>query len=129
MNIIGWAVVAGGAVLVGLILWPSRPSPQEGVGPLRVGARTKFPWGSVAVPAVMFVAVLLVAGPVLAVAGAVTGWLCARLMAAQRASRRNLRVAEGVARFVAAVANQATVAPTVQAALGGGCRPSGGTGR
>ena len=117
MNTVGWTTLAGGTVLVGLMLWPTGPSAREGWMPLRSGVRSAFPWGSVAVPAGAFAVVMPMAGPVLAAAGAVTGWLCARLVAAQRTSRRNLRVAEGVSRLVAMTANQATVAPTVQAAL------------
>ena len=117
MNPAGWTSLCAGLLLVALLLWPTGPS-RGGRRPIRVRTRTSLPWTATATTAAVVAASFLAtSSPTLAAAGGLLGLVSARCAGAFRASRRSIRITEGVARFIGVVANQAAVSRTVQAAL------------
>lgn len=118
MTLPGYAAVFAGAVLVGLLLWPTGPSRGGGWTPVRIKGTERVPWLTTAVAAGAGVGVLVQTRSVfLAAAAALIGLTCARCFAAHRRATQSTRTSADVARYIGMVANQASVTPTVQETL------------
>ena len=118
MSAAGWIIAAGGALAIGVVLWPAsgtRWSMRVRSGPRR---RTSIPAEAVggAVAAAVAMAAGLAVGH--AAAAAISVAVCAAAVKVLLASRRWNSTAEGVARLAGVLANQASVAVTVTDAIG-----------
>lgn len=118
MSAIGWIVTAGGALAIGVLLWPAsgtRWSMRVGTGFRR---RRGIPAEAVAATVAATLAVAAGVTPVHAAAAAIGVAVCAAAIKVLPASRRWNSTAEGVARLAGVLANQASVAVTVTDAIG-----------
>ncbi len=117
MSAAGWIITAGGALVIGVVLWPAsgtRWSMRVGTG-LRHRARIPAEAMSAAVAAILALAVGLAVGH--AAAAAISAVVCAAAVKVLLVSRRWNSTAKGVARLAGVLANQASVAVTVTDAI------------
>ena len=117
MSAAGWISTAGGALVIGVVLWPAsgtRWSMRVGTGLRR---RASIPTEAVggAVAATLAMAAGLAPGH--GAAAAISVVVCAAAVKVLLASRRWNSTATGVARLAGVLANQASVAVTVTDAI------------
>lgn len=117
MNASGWLVVAGGAAVLAIMLWPAggtRLSMRARTGRRR-GPRIAAEWPAAAAAGAAMIVAGLAAGH--AAAAAVCAVVCTSAVKVLVQSRRRVATAEGVARFASVLANQAAVAVTAADAV------------
>lgn len=118
MSAAGWIITAGGALVIGVVLWPAsgtRWSMRAGTG-LRRRATVPTEAAGGAVAATLAVAAGLSPGH--GAAAAISVVVCTAAVKVLLASRRWNSTATGVARLAGVLANQASVAVTVTDAIG-----------
>ena len=117
MNASGWSIVAGGAVVLAIVLWPAsgtRWSLQAGPA-RRQRARLPAELPAAAAAGAATIVLGLAAGH--AAAAAICAVVCTSAMKVLVMSRRRVAIAEGVARFAGVLTNQAVVAVTAADAV------------
>ncbi|MYB28715.1 MAG: hypothetical protein F4X38_06195 [Acidimicrobiaceae bacterium] len=117
MNASGWAIVAGGAIVLAIMLWPAsgtRWSLRARTGRRR---RARIPAELPAAAAAGSVMTVLGLTAGHAAAAAICAVVCTSALKVLVMSRRRVAVAEGVARFASVLANQAAVAVTAADAV------------
>ena len=118
MSAAGWIITAGGALVIGVVLWPAsgtRWSMRFGTGLRR---RTSIPTEAVGGAAAAMLTAAAGLAPGHGAAAAISVVVCAAAVKVLLASRRWNATAEGVARLAGVLANQASVAVTVTDAIG-----------
>lgn len=115
------AVAAGGLALAGVLLWPVRPRvPRRVRRPSVAAALRRLSPGALArgaSPAAAFAAGAAVYGAGIGLAAAIVAALAGWSLAIRARSVLNVAEADQIAQFTSALANQATVAPTVTEAI------------
>lgn len=116
MTLDGWFIVAGGAVVLVMFVWPSAGT-RLSLGARRRGHRRGVPVAPIA--AAVAASAVMATGPGVlhAVAAAICALVCVAALGVVVTSRRWTATAEGVARLAGVLANQASVAVTVTDAV------------
>lgn len=116
MTVEGWIIVAGGAVVLAILVWPGAGT-RLSLGTRRRGRQRRVPVAPLAAAAAASAVMVVGPGVLHALAAAICAVVCVAALRVVVASRRWTSSAEGVARLAGVLANQASVAVTVSDAV------------